>query len=89
MRLATILALGLCISAPAPFAAVASEGVAGMHRHRVYMHRVVRGSFKASATALAPPFAFVPTAPAGRSDDDKYIGLSRESDDCNYGCIDH
>ena len=89
MRLATILALALCVAVPAPIAAVASEGVTGMHKHRVHMHQVVRGSFKASATSLAPPFAIVPTAPAARSDDDKYEGLSRNSDDCNYGCIDH
>jgi hypothetical protein len=56
-----------------------------MHKHRVHMHHVVRGSLKA-ATALAPPFAIVPTA---RSHDDKYDGLSRDSDDCNYGCIDN
>ena len=89
MRLATILGLALCVAVPAPIAAVASEGVTGMHKHRVHMHQVVRGSFNASATALAPPFAIVPTAPAARSDDDKYEGLSRDSDDCNYGCIDH
>ncbi len=88
MRLATILALTLCVAVPAPIAAVASEGVTGMHKHRVHMHQVVSGSF-AFATALAPPFAIVPTAPAARSDDDKYEGLSRDSDDCNYGCIDH
>jgi hypothetical protein len=88
MRRATILALALCLAVPAPIAAVASERVTGMHKHRVHMHHVVRGSFKA-ATALAPPFAIVPTAPAARSDDDKYEGLSRNSDDCNDGCIDN
>jgi hypothetical protein len=88
MRLATILALALCVAVPAAMAAVASERVTGMHKHRVQMHHVVRGPFKA-ATALAPPFAIVPTAPVARSDNDKYNGLSREADDCNYGCIDY
>jgi hypothetical protein len=88
MRLAAILALALCVAAPAPIAAVASERVTGMREHRVHMHHVVRGSFKA-ATALAPPFAIVPTVPAARSHDDKHGGLSRDSDDCNYGCIDN
>ena len=88
MRLATILALALCVAAPARTSAVASEHVTGMHNHPVHMHHVVRGSFKA-ATALAPPFAIVPTAPAARSDDDKYDGLSRDTDDCNYGCLDN
>jgi hypothetical protein len=69
-------------------AAVASERVTGVHEHRVQMYDVVREPFKA-ATALAPPLAIVPTAPAARSDDDKYDGLSRHSDDCNYGCIDN
>jgi hypothetical protein len=53
MRLATILALALCVAVPTAIPAVASEGVTGMHEHRVHMHHVVRGSFKA-ATALAP-----------------------------------
>jgi hypothetical protein len=56
-----------------------------MHEHRVHTHDVVRGSFKA-ATALAPPFAIVPTA---RSNGDKYDGLGRDADTCNYGCIDN
>jgi hypothetical protein len=50
------------------------------------MHHVARGSFNA-ATALAP-FALVPTVPPARSHHDK-DGLSRDSDDCNYGCIDN
>jgi hypothetical protein len=59
-----------------------------MHAHRVHMRHVARGSFKA-ATALAPPFAIVPAVPAAKSHDDNYDGLSRDSDDCNYGCIDN
>jgi hypothetical protein len=88
MRLATIVALALCVAAPAPTVAAASERVTGMHERRAHMHYVVRGSFK-SATALAPPFAIVPIAAAARSDDDKHDGLSRDSDNCNFGCIDN
>jgi hypothetical protein len=86
MRLATILALALCVAAHAPIAAVASERVTGMHAHRVHRHHVARGSFN-PATALAP-FALVPVVPPARSHDDTN-GLSRNSDDCNYGCIDN
>ncbi len=68
MRLATVLALTLCAAVPAPIAAVASEGVTGVHKYRVHMHQVVPGSFKPSATALAPPFAIVPIAPRPPSD---------------------
>ena len=65
MRLATTLALPLCVAAPAPIAAVASERVAGMHERRVHMNYVVPGSFNfKAAMALAPPFAIVPIAPA-------------------------
>ncbi len=53
------------------------------------MHQAVYGSFNPAATALAPLFAMVPVAPTPKADDDKYDGLSRDSDDCNYGCIDH
>ena len=67
MRLATTLAVALCVALPAPIAANASEGVTGMHKHRVHTHQVVRGSFKA-ATALAPPFAIVQIAPRPPSD---------------------
>jgi hypothetical protein len=37
MTLAATLALTLCVAAPAPIAAVASERVAGMHERRVHM----------------------------------------------------
>jgi hypothetical protein len=85
MRLATILALALCVAVPAPIAAAASERATGMHEHPVHMHHVVRRSFNA-ATALAPPSAIVRAA---RSDSHTSDGLSRDSDDCNYGCIDN
>jgi hypothetical protein len=88
MRLATTLALALCVAVPAPIAAVASERVTGVHEHRVQMYDAVRGPFKA-ATALALSFAIVPTLRPARSHDDKHDGLSRDSDDCNFGCIDN
>ena len=67
MRFATILAVGLCVAVPAPVAAIASEGVTKVPKHRVHMHQVVHGS-SASATALVPPFVIVSTTPRPRSD---------------------
>ncbi len=87
MRLATTLALALCVALPAPIAANASDRVMGIHKHRVLMHQVVHGSFNPATTALAPRFTIVP-APAATSDDG-FDGLSRDRDKCNYGCIDN
>jgi len=66
-----------------------SAGAAVIHKHRIHLHQAVHGSFNPAATALAPRFTIVPAAPAAKSDDDKYEGLSRNRDDCNYGCIDN
>ena len=51
MRLATTLALALCVALPAPIAANASDGVNAGHKHRVPMHQVVDESFNPAATA--------------------------------------
>jgi hypothetical protein len=85
MRLATTLALGLCIALSAPIVANATDGVSlidarGHHARGHHMQQTVYRSFNPAATA------FVPTA---RSDVDKSDGLSRHRDDCNYGCIDN
>jgi hypothetical protein len=80
MRLATTLALGLCIALSAPIVANASDGVALINARGVHMQQTVYRSFNPAATA------FVPTA---RSGVDKSDGLSRHRDDCNYGCIDN
>ena len=87
MRLATTIALALCIALPAPIAANASDAVIPIHKHRTHMHPSVYGSFNPAAAALAPPHAIVPVAPTVKSDDD-YDGLSRDPDQCNRGCID-
>lgn len=88
MRLASTLALVLCAALPAPIAANAFDGVAPIHKHRINMHHAVRGPLNPAATALTPPLAIVPAAPAVKSDDN-YDGLSRDPDQCNRGCIDH
>ena len=88
MRFAAIVGLALCVALSAPIAANAFDGAAPIHRHRIYMHQAVRGLFNTAATALSPPFAIVPAAPAVKSDDN-YDGLSREPDQCNRGCIDN
>ncbi len=89
VRLATTLALALCVALPAPIAASASAGVTSIHKHKIQMHQAVYGSFNPATTALAPLFAIAPAAPEAKSDVDKYDGLSRNVDDCNYGCIDN
>jgi hypothetical protein len=88
MRLATTLALALCAALPAPIAANASDAVIPIHKHRTHTHPAVTRSVNPAATALAPPHTVFPVAPAVKSDD-KYIGLGRDPDFCNYGCIDN
>jgi len=88
MRLATTLALALCVALPAPIAVGASDAIIPIHKHRTHTHMAVSGSVNPAATALAPLHAIFPVAPAVKSDD-KYIGLGRDPDYCNYGCIDN
>ena len=88
MRLATTIALALCIALPGPIAANASDAVIPIHKHRTHMHLEVYRSFNPATIAWAPPHAIFPVAPAARSDDN-YDGLSRDPDQCNHGCIDN
>ena len=88
MRLATTIALALCIALPGPIAANASDAVIPIHKHRTHMHLPVYRSFNPAAIAWAPPHAIFPVAPAVSSDDN-YDGLSRDPDQCNHGCIDN
>ena len=44
MRLATTIALALCIALPGPIAANASDAVIPIHKHRIHMHQAVQGS---------------------------------------------
>jgi hypothetical protein len=83
MRVASTVALALCVALATPISANASDAV--------IRDRGVFGSFNPAATALAPPHAIAPVAPTMNSDDDHddYDGLSRHRDQCNTGCIDH
>jgi hypothetical protein len=87
MRLATTIALALCVALPAPIAANAYDAVIPIHKHRTHMHLAVYRSSNPAATALAPPSAIIPAAPTVKSDDDS-DGLSRDREKCNRGCID-
>jgi hypothetical protein len=87
MRLATTIALALCIALPGPIAANASDAVIPIHKHRTHMHLAVYRLFNPAATAWAPPHEILPVAPAVKSNDN-YDGLSRNRDQCNRGCID-
>jgi hypothetical protein len=81
MRKTFILSIALGVATAAP---VMSDPLdtAGLptSRHRTIHHRAAF----AKATALALPSA-VSSPQASREID----GLSRNGDDCNYGCIDH
>ncbi len=82
-HLKTSLALGLILilngGAFSAYAASAPDKMTPPARH---LH--LKDSF-AKAKALAP--AAVPQAPAPRVPETD--GLSRNDEDCNYGCIDH
>ena len=67
------LAIGVTFAAPAS-ALAAHSG----RQHVVQMHRF------GNATALVPALPFIRAVPARDSD-----GLSRDTDDCNRGCIDN
>ena len=81
-RLQTSLAVGLILilngGAFSAFAASASDTMTPPARH------LNKGGF-AKAKALAP--VAVPHAPVRRIPETD--GLSRNDEDCNYGCIDH
>jgi hypothetical protein len=78
---AIVFACGVALSAPAP--AYASDGVAAP-KHRIHVVRVAHIAVPSSATALAPDWF----APVVRRNDNS-DGLSRDSDQCNRGCIDN
>jgi hypothetical protein len=75
-----VVALSLGVALAAPISALAADGAHPFHKHAVQPHRVAHAGALPSATAL------VPTLPAPANDAD---GLSRNSEDCNRGCIDH
>jgi hypothetical protein len=78
----TSVALGILLAAPVVTYRAASANVPTTHR----AHPHHKDNF-ADAKALAPFWATSPagaTSPAHETD-----GLSRNPDDCNFGCIDN
>ena len=68
--------LTFVVSLAALVVASASAGAQPAHKHKAHVDQ----SIPWTATALAP-------APAVRTHE--MDGLSRDNDDCNFGCIDH
>jgi hypothetical protein len=77
-----MIALAVDVAFAAPISALAADSAYPFHKHAVQTHRVT--DLPSNAIALAPVQALVPAAHVRVSD-----GLSRNSDDCNMGCIDH
>ena len=63
-------------------AASASAGAQPTYKHKAPVHQFVYMSIPVTATALVP----APVASVRTHETD---GLSRNPDDCNYGCIDN
>jgi hypothetical protein len=82
--LGTILVFAVGVAFAAPISALASDGARPVHKHAVQTLRMAHASVTSTAIALAPVQA--PAAAASVKDGD---GLSRDSGDCNRGCIDH
>ena len=81
MRKAFMLSIALGVATAAPvMSALADTAGLPTSGHRTIHHRATF----AKATALAAPSP-VPSTEGSREID----GLSRNGDDCNYGCIDH
>jgi hypothetical protein len=80
--LAPMVALTVGVAFAAPVSALAADSAQAFHKHAIQGHRVA--GLPSNATALVPVQALVPAAAAKDSD-----GLSRNSADCNMGCIDH
>jgi hypothetical protein len=78
MAFISVMALGVAAAAPVMSDPLDTAGVP-TSGHLTIHHRATF----AKATALAAPSP-VPSKPARETD-----GLSRNDDDCNYGCIDH
>jgi hypothetical protein len=85
MRLTlTSAALALCFALPAPVPAYAFDASsAAVHEHTRHAHHAARAEISPNALALAPTWAMSSADRVKETD-----GLSRNPDDCNYGCID-
>jgi hypothetical protein len=79
---APMVALAVGVAFAAPVSALAADSAYPFHKHAIQTHRMT--PLPSNATALAPVQALVAAAPVRDSD-----GLSRNSADCNMGCIDH
>ncbi len=87
MKTFTISVLILGVSLCAPVGVYASDRAAPVHKHHAhhrvaYLHSVAYTALSPKAVALVPAPVVVPAAP-------ETDGLSRNRDDCNYGCIDN
>ncbi len=76
--LALMVGLSFGVAMAAPISALADDGAHPFHKHAVEMHRAAYSGLSSNATALAPAVL--------TNDTD---GLSRNSEDCNKGCLDH
>lgn len=81
---APMVGLAVGVAFAAPVSALAGDAAHSFHKHAVQMHRMAHADLASNAVALAPVEALAPAAAAIDSD-----GLSRDSSDCNRGCIDH
>jgi hypothetical protein len=81
-KTAGMFAVALGVAFAAPVSAETPE--ATHHKHSIHVYAASYGGFSSTATALAPTRIAIPAAPAVKTD-----GLSRNPDDCNYGCIDN
>lgn len=78
MKTFSILAIALGVALCAPTAVYANDSAMRVDKHQGY-HRVASATILNKAEALAPAPVHVPETD----------GLSRDRDDCNYGCIDN
>jgi hypothetical protein len=75
---ACALAFGFALTTP--IAAYAQVGAQPTYKHKAHVHHFM--AIPRTATALMP-------APATAVRVPETDGLSRDSDDCNFSCIDH
>ena len=81
---APMVALSFGVALAAPSSVLAADSAHPFHKHAIQADRVAYAGLSTNAAALAPMQAVVPVAPAKDTD-----GLSRNSADCNMGCIDN
>jgi len=74
--------LTFVVSLAALVVASASAGAQPTYKHKAHVDQFTAIRWTATALALAP-------APAAAVRIHETDGLSRNSDDCNFGCIDH